>query len=39
MTTGSLVAQYMLNRRWLETWLVWIAVDVAYVGLYLSQGL
>ena len=38
-TTLSLVAQYMLNRRWLESWLVWITVDVAYVFLYLSRDL
>lgn len=38
-TTGSLVAQYMLNRRWIESWFVWIAVDVAYVGLYAVKGL
>ncbi|QYF73351.1 nicotinamide riboside transporter PnuC [Cryobacterium sp. PAMC25264] len=38
-TSVSLVAQYMLNRRWLENWFVWIAVDVAYVGLFLVKGL
>jgi len=38
-TAVSLVAQYMLNRRWLENWFVWIAVDVAYVGLFLYKGL
>lgn len=38
-TAVSLTAQYMLNRRWLENWLVWIAVDFAYVGLYLVTGL
>ena len=38
-TAVSLVAQYMLNRRWLENWFVWIAVDVAYVGLYAVKGL
>jgi nicotinamide mononucleotide transporter len=38
-TAVSLVAQYMLNRRWLENWYVWIAVDVAYVGLFLYKGL
>jgi nicotinamide mononucleotide transporter len=38
-TAGSLVAQYLLNRRWQETWAVWIAVDVAYVGLYAAKGL
>ncbi|MCU1404394.1 MAG: nicotinamide mononucleotide transporter [Glaciihabitans sp.] len=38
-TAVSLVAQYMLNRRWIENWFVWVAVDIAYVGLYLSKGL
>ncbi|RKR73823.1 nicotinamide riboside transporter PnuC [Frondihabitans australicus] len=38
-TAVSLTAQYMLNRRWIENWFVWIAVDVAYVGLYLVKGL
>ncbi|MET0955217.1 MAG: nicotinamide mononucleotide transporter, partial [Cryobacterium sp.] len=38
-TSVSLVAQYMLNRRWLENWFVWIAVDVTYVGLFLYKGL
>ena len=28
-TTGSIVAQIMLNRGWIESWYVWIAVDVA----------
>lgn len=38
-TVVSLVAQLMLNRRWLESWFVWIAVDVAYVFLYWSRDL
>ena len=38
-TAVSLVAQYMLNRRWIENWFVWIAVDVVYVGLYAVKGL
>ncbi len=38
-TAVSLAAQYMLNRRWIENWFVWIAVDVGYIGLYLSKGL
>lgn len=35
----SLVAQYMLNKRWLENWFVWIAVDIAFIGLFLYKGL
>ncbi len=38
-TSASLVAQYMLNRKWLENWYVWIAVDIAFVGLSLATGL
>jgi nicotinamide mononucleotide transporter len=39
-TTGfSLVAQWMATRKWLENWLVWIAVDAGYVALCLSQRL
>lgn len=38
-TTVSLLAQLMLNRRWLESWFVWIGVDIAYVWLYSSRGL
>lgn len=33
-TVSSLVAQYMLTRKYLENWLVWIATDVIYIGLY-----
>lgn len=38
-TAVSLVAQYQLSRRQLDNWLLWIAVDVVYVGLYWSRGL
>ena len=39
LTIMSLVAQLMLNRKRLENWLVWIAADVMYVGLYAYKGL
>lgn len=39
LTSGSLVAQYMLNRKWIQTWFCWLAVDIGYVGLYLVSGL
>ncbi|HEX7240522.1 MAG TPA: nicotinamide riboside transporter PnuC [Longimicrobiaceae bacterium] len=35
----SLVAQWMLTRKKLENWLVWVAVDVVYVAMFLSRGL
>jgi nicotinamide mononucleotide transporter len=38
-TVMSLIAQFMLTRKLLENWLVWIAADLIYIGLYLSRGL
>jgi len=38
-TTFSLVAQWMQARKKLENWILWIVVDVAYVGISLTQGL
>lgn len=38
-TAFSLLAQWMTARKWIENWAVWIAVDVAYVGMYVSQDL
>jgi len=38
-TVLSLVAQYLLNRKRLENWLVWITADVIYVGLYAYKEL
>jgi nicotinamide mononucleotide transporter len=35
----SLVAQWMQTRKWVENWLVWIVVDVVYVGMYVFKGL
>ena len=38
-TALSLTAQYMLGRKWLENWLVWITADVIYIGLYYYKHL
>ncbi len=38
-TVLSLVAQYLLCRKRLENWAVWIVVDAIYVPLYLSRHL
>ena len=38
-TTVSLIAQWMMTRKMLENWLIWIAVDVIYVGMFIFKGL
>lgn len=38
-TTISLIAQWMMTRKLLENWLIWIAVDVVYVGMFIFKGL
>ena len=35
----SIVAQWLLSIRKLESWVLWIAVDVLAVGLFASRGL
>jgi nicotinamide mononucleotide transporter len=37
-TTISLIAQWMMARKYIENWLVWIFVDLLYVGVYLYKG-
>ena len=40
MTTAmSVVAMWMLSRKYLEQWLVWFVVDVITVALYLYKGI
>lgn len=39
LTAGSLLGQFLLSRKKLENWHVWIAVDVLYVGLYIHKQL
>lgn len=38
-TTVSLLAQWMMTRKLVENWLIWIAVDVVYVGMFVFKGL
>ncbi|MBN1675622.1 MAG: nicotinamide mononucleotide transporter [Kiritimatiellae bacterium] len=38
-TVMSLIAQWLLTRKKLESWGFWIAVDVVAIGVYLYKGL
>ncbi|HEV8410309.1 MAG TPA: nicotinamide riboside transporter PnuC [Gemmatimonadaceae bacterium] len=37
--TTSLIAQWMITRKVLENWLVWIAVNVVYIGMFIFKHL
>ena len=39
LTSLSIIAQWMQTRKLLEAWIVWLAVDVLYVGMFLYKGL
>jgi len=39
LTSFSIVGQWMQARKLLEAWIVWLAVDVFYVGMFLYKGL
>jgi len=38
-TVLSLIAQYMLAKKWIENWGVWITVNVLYIGIYAVKAL
>lgn len=39
LTSGSLIAQWMMTRKYVGNWSVWILLDVAYVGVFINRGL
>ncbi len=39
ITVASLIAQWLMARKFLESWLVWIAVDIASIGLFSVKSL
>jgi len=38
-TSGSLVAQYLLAKKYLQNWLIWIIVDVVAIPVYIYKEL
>ncbi len=39
LTIASLLAQWMMARKYVENWLIWIVADIFYTGLYWYKGL
>jgi nicotinamide mononucleotide transporter len=33
------VAQWMMTRKLLENWIIWVSVDVVYIGMYIYKSL
>jgi nicotinamide mononucleotide transporter len=38
-TSTSLAAQWMMTRKLLENWIIWVAVDVVYIAMYIYKSL
>lgn len=39
LTIASLIAQWMMARKYLENWIIWIVADVCYVVMYFYKDL
>jgi nicotinamide mononucleotide transporter len=39
LTAISLIAQWMMARKYVENWLLWITADFFYTGMYFYKGL
>ncbi|MEO8839718.1 MAG: nicotinamide riboside transporter PnuC [Herbaspirillum sp.] len=39
LTAGSLIGQFLLSRKKIENWYVWIGIDLIYIGLYVHKNL
>ena len=39
LTVGSLLAQWMMTRKYVENWAIWVLLDIAYVLVFLNRGL
>ncbi|HYH80285.1 MAG TPA: nicotinamide riboside transporter PnuC [Longimicrobium sp.] len=39
LTVASLIAQYLMTKKVLENWAIWVLADVAYVGMYINKAL
>jgi nicotinamide mononucleotide transporter len=38
LMSASLIAQWMIARKKIENWLIWIPADMLYVGMYIYKG-
>ena len=38
-TSTSLVAQWMMTKKLVENWIVWVVVDVVYIGMFIYKDM
>jgi nicotinamide mononucleotide transporter len=39
LTAGSIIATFMSAQKWIENWLIWMAINPIYIGLYIYTDL
>lgn len=39
LTACSITATYMMTKKWIENWALWVLIDLAYVILYLKKDM
>ena len=39
LTAASLAAQFLMTRKYLENWVIWIVADIVYVGLFIARAM
>ena len=39
LTSASLVAQWMMTKKLLENWVIWVVADIVYVPVFILRGL
>jgi nicotinamide mononucleotide transporter len=39
LTAASLICTYLMTKKWVENWLLWIVIDLTYVYLYINKQL
>ena len=38
MTVLSVAAQILMTRKYVENWILWVAINIVSVGIYAAQG-
>lgn len=39
LTAASITGTYMMTKKWIENWIVWVIIDGAYILLYAIKGM